>query len=83
MMRRMKLEAIQVESFETTRLPVRTGTVGAYESDPPFPDIPPSKGGTCEGTCLGKTCEGSCDCPSEQATCDTCQGPNCNGPVEA
>ena len=81
-MQRMKLESIQVESFATTRFAGRTGTVAAYESDP-FPEIPPSKGSTCEGTCLGKTCEGSCDCPSEQATCDTCQGPNCNGPVEA
>lgn len=82
-MRQLKLEAIQVESFETTRLPARTGTVGAYGSDP-FPEIPPSKEGTtCEGTCLGPSCGQSCDCPSEQATCDTCQGPNCNGPVEA
>lgn len=82
-MQRMKLEAIQVESFETTRLPAMTGTVAAYESDPPFPEIPPSKEGTtCEGTCLGPSCDRSCDCPSEQATCDTCQGPNCDGPVE-
>ena len=81
-MRRMKLEAIQVESFETTHLPAGTGTVAAYESDP-FPEIPQSEGTTCEGTCRGPTCAGSCDCPSEQATCDTCQGPNCGGPVEA
>jgi hypothetical protein len=76
MMRRMKLmlEEITVDSFATLRAGTRPGTVLGHESDddddPPFNtvgNIP-----TCE----------PCDA-SNQATCDTCQGPNCTNDCPA
>jgi hypothetical protein len=74
----LQLESIRVDSFATTPRPGGDGTVAGFESDPPFPDVKPSEGVTCGGTCIGRTCQDSCDCASNQATCDTCQGPNCN-----
>jgi hypothetical protein len=68
---KLKLDDLAVESFRTTPSGRGTGTVWGYESDePPFNtvgDIP-----SCD----------SCDCASNQATCDTCQGPNCDGPKD-
>src|SRR5205085_352509 len=87
-MRRIKLqlrpEELRVESFGTTTFAGRLGTVAAHEQDRPFDtagDIP-----TCE-RCDTAGDDATCQCASNQATCDTCVGPNCkkddDGPVAA
>lgn len=63
---RLNPDELQVQSFRTTASGGTAGTVWALDSNPPFNtvgDIP-----SCE------RCQAS-----NQATCDTCQGPNCRG----
>lgn len=46
-MKKLKLEAIQVESYETSEIPTKTGTV---EANAITPACPPTV--TCPATCL-------------------------------
>jgi hypothetical protein len=90
---KLSLDSIRVESFPTTPFRAGVGTVAAYQEEPPLNTVGPIV--TCEpcekdpppfntvgpiNTC--EPCE-TRDCPSNQATCDTCQGPNCNDPPAA
>jgi hypothetical protein len=59
-MKKLKLEAIRVESFETSEIPTRTGTVEANAITPNCPGTL-----SCPGTCAA-TCNAS-DCSCESA----------------
>ncbi len=89
---RLELDTLRVDSFATTQPPRRAGTVAAFQDDdeddgedPPFNTV--GKIPTCE-PCdpplntvgLINTCDRACDA-SNQATCDTCVGPNCPAPA--
>jgi hypothetical protein len=82
-MRKLNLEHLQVESFETSAASVQRGTVQAHAwTNPPqcWTDEA-SCGGSCgptqcdENTCYagctqGQSCGGSCNCPTWEMTCE-------------
>jgi hypothetical protein len=63
----LQLESLHVDSFATTPLLSGEGTVVAFEE--------------CEQTAWSEIPPKTQDCASNQATCDTCQGPNCPRPA--
>ena len=63
-MKKLKLEALRVESFETSEIPTRTGTVEANAITPGCPATL-----TCPATC-GATCNATdCSCGSSPWCC--------------
>lgn len=64
---RLRLDDLHLDSFVSTGAPAGLGTVHAHaqEEEPPFNTV--GRIPTCE----------PCDA-SNQATCDTCVGPNCD-----
>jgi hypothetical protein len=84
-MRKLNLEQLEVESFETSGQAMSRGTVQAHEWTEPIDCGPDSNlvscGGSCgitncgERTCRqgctdGGTCGNSCNCPTWEMTCE-------------
>ena len=70
----LKLDELQVESFDTTAVLRRRGTAYGYDSDTSQPCAGTYGGNTCESTCH----QIDCGCTGYNGTCDV----SCNGTCE-